>query len=139
MQGLKGMTEAIGEIVTKKDGVFAEQDEEFYAYLAGLIDGEGWVGITRRFDPRYRRGYWEMPIIDVANTNKEVLEIVKERIGFGRIYSQARGTSKPVHHLKFYPTNLRKLLPHIAPYLVIKRDQAEKLARVLELTRTESE
>lgn len=54
------------------------------AYLAGFIDGEGYIGLTnagsKNVSKRIR--------LSITNTNGVVLRYIKDLIGFGSFYSQ---------------------------------------------------
>jgi hypothetical protein len=57
--------------------IAAFSDEAFAAYLAGFTDGEGWLGVT----PHGVR-------ITIANCELQVLEQIRDRLGYGTIKSQ---------------------------------------------------
>jgi len=97
--------------------------QEFIIYLAGFIDGEGSIGISRR-DKTYRT------FCHITNTNKKVLEMIKEMLGFGylktRKESKEHFGEKQVYELNFDKNIMtRKLLKLVYPYLIIKKIQAE--------------
>ena len=87
-----------------------------YAYIAGLIDGEGYIGLTRS------RGLYKARII-ISNCNLELLENAQKIIG-GFI------TKKPVPPDRWYQgynltiINLDNWLTKTIPYLVGKKNKA---------------
>ena len=97
------------------------------AYLAGLIDGEGCICV---FPSRgktngkiYPRG---RPIINIANTHEGVLRWV-ERVAGGRVYQRKELQSgwRPVCVWESGWQHARMVLEACAPYLIIKRRQAD--------------
>ncbi len=50
------------------------------AYIAGIIDGEGCVSLTGRFD-RHGIKKYVTPIIQVANTNFALIELLQKQFG----------------------------------------------------------
>ena len=101
------------------------------AYLAGLIDGEGCIGIAKsskqfRHDAR----------LTIGMTDGEYLTALADELGIGYLYSQKRAQRpgwKRRTCLSFGATACRILLPCVLPYLRLKRRQAELLLEYLEL------
>ena len=60
------------------------------AYIAGIIDGEGTVTLTRT-----HRGENRRPIVSIRSTELPLLQYVRDVIGAGRITSKARART---HH-----------------------------------------
>jgi len=59
------------------------------AYLAGFIDGEGYIGLTfqiKRETSQNSATPRHHPYLIIANNNSSVLFYVKELLGEGRIY-----------------------------------------------------
>lgn len=61
-------------------------NEEFGAYLAGVIDARGTVTVSGRDDAL--RMY---PVILVSHGDKDLLEYIKEIVGSGSIYPHGKG------------------------------------------------
>jgi hypothetical protein len=55
------------------------------AYIAGLIDGEGTVTLSRRHAKDRRQ-----LVVSIANTEIRLLEFVLERVGAGRLRGRER-------------------------------------------------
>jgi len=112
------------------------------AYLAGFIDGEGYVGLTFQIKketsqnsatPRYH------PYLIIANNNSPVLFHIKDIIGEGKIYELKRSSrnQKPGFQYKLTKmSTLETLLPAIEPYLIVKKQQAKLLIRYLNTRRS---
>lgn len=89
------------------------------AYLAGLIDGEGCVGVYVSEKRSYR------PRLSITNTNKEVLDWVAETFG-GYVTTRSNGNGcKTVHRWNAHGATLpAQICAAVLPYLKIKSDQA---------------
>jgi len=87
---------------------------EIAAYLAGLIDGEGTVTLSRRHANEHRQ-----LVISIANTERAMLEFVLEQIGAGKI--TGKRTVSAAHTASYcYSISNRQalsLLEQISPYL----------------------
>lgn len=106
------------------------------AYVAGAIDGEGHIGITRR-----RAGLveWQRSAqfrcnITIANTNKAWLEELQRWVG-GLVHRTSVATERRREGfvLAFNGTHAKALLMRVAPYLLMKRRQSEIALRYYEV------
>lgn len=87
------------------------------AWIAGFIDGEGWVGMAKqvrenRPSPTYRAQ------VKGSNTNKAALNFCVQRHG-GKVL-----TGQVVYQWSPPAATIRQLLIDILPYLIIKKEQA---------------
>jgi hypothetical protein len=48
------------------------------AWLAGLLEGEGWFGRVKRAGTRYGRFYYRIPIVQVAMNDEDVVRRIGE-------------------------------------------------------------
>jgi len=96
------------------------------AYLAGLIDGDGYIGILRRRAPRLRVGYAYQAHVEVSSVFEEFLRGIQEMVGSGCWKRMQRGykSHRPVYHVTFTPNTVRWLLPLLIPHLRLKKAQA---------------
>jgi len=92
-------------------------------YLAGLIDGEGYIGCEGK---KYVKA-----IINIANTYKPLIEILHNEFGGSmreyidkRSYKSGR-FRKPVYHWIIRNSQAEKILRECYPYLIIKKEQAK--------------
>ena len=121
----------------RKGGYYKELDfskikNEELAYLAGIIDGEGWFEFD---DGKRKRPCWK---IGVINTSLELLNWIQERIG-GLIRKRKRVKKingneyrKQTYAYCLYgikPTC--SLLKALFPYLIVKRKKAREMLDVL--------
>ena len=91
------------------------------AYLAGIIDGEGTVTLSRR-----KPNQTPSPNVSVSNSNLPMLRWIKNNVG-GCISTKKRYQS---HHRQTYVWALSydkalSLLRKIEKYLIIKKPQAK--------------
>jgi hypothetical protein len=95
------------------------------AYIAGLIDGEGTVTLTRHHKGESRR-----LVVSVANTELKLLRFLVERIGTGRITKKC--TTSDRHTPSFcYAVRSRQalaLLQQVTPYLLSYKRQRALMA-----------
>ncbi|ARK32008.1 LAGLIDADG family homing endonuclease [Halalkalibacter krulwichiae] len=95
------------------------------AYLAGIIDGEGTITLTKMNKTGNRR-----PIISIASTDKELLDYIQNLIGG---YITTKKNYKPGTHKDSYVLTIKKkqavffLLEATLPFLRItpKKERAE--------------
>lgn len=100
--------------------------EEEKAYIAGIIDGEGSITLTR-----FHKNQYPSPCVSVSSTTIELLEYLKSLIGKGKI-NKKKNYNKEKHKDSFtYSINYNNaidLLENIQPYLIIKQ---KKLRAIL--------
>ena len=104
------------------------------AYLAGLIDGEGWVGLCRRkrsWKPDMERSYYLRPVISIDMMKRECLDKVHKALGVQVEQVKREGY---IYRLRLYPSTLRWLCPLLLPHLVLKRRQAEIIIEFLSVS-----
>lgn len=110
------------------------------AYLAGIIDGEGWVGLQKRLD---RRWVTYKPALRVTNTDANLINHIYEiweRIGVdGHIYENEQNPSVPngkqIMNLQLNKqSDIKRVLEAVIPYLVSKKARAVMLLRFLDKT-----
>jgi len=94
------------------------------AYIAGLIDGEGSITLTRRHSSDQRQ-----LVVAISNTEHALLAFVQTIVGAGRITSKARYCE---HHSASYAYAISnrqalKLLRQIEPYLRSYKSRRAKL------------
>lgn len=94
------------------------------AYMAGYIDGEGcirWGGST--------------PRISLQSCNPYPLKFVQNLFPHAKVIMESRRTkrNKPVYRLEYNGIHTINLLNTVVPYLIEKKDQAEKLIQIYQL------
>src|SRR2546427_2804199 len=105
------------------------------SYLAGLIDGDGHIGLHRRRTDRTRSGYNYQAHVEIASVDEQFLREVQQLIGGGCWKRKQQGfkSHKPCYHLTITPNTLRRVLPIITPHLRLKRERALALLEALDL------
>lgn len=102
-------------------------NEQFYAYLAGFLDGDGCFGLIKHKNPRVKRGFSWYPHLSIGQISKEYLEWLKDKIG-GFIINQ-----HPMYILVLTSGYIRPILPKVLPYLRRKKEEAELLSEAVYL------
>jgi len=101
-------------------------------YIAGFLDGEGYVGLEKKKDNRIKRGYSIRFRIELSNKNKTLLEEIRKRYG-GRLW--LKSNKEDCWQLTFgNRKDCIKLLEDILPYLLIKKAKSKKLLEYLKRT-----
>ncbi|MDA4114262.1 MAG: hypothetical protein OK474_09470 [Thaumarchaeota archaeon] len=99
------------------------------AWLAGVVDGEGSIFLSKVTHPAYRRGFFYRPQIEVSNSNRSFLVRVMEIIGEGTVQPARKGGESLRTRWEYSAASgvLRAILPQILPYMVIKGETAGKI------------
>jgi len=101
---------------------------EFSAYMAGLIDGDGSIMIVKNgSENRY------IPTIVFSNTDLELVNFLNDMLGefginSGITRNKQRGMGKkPIYLLNIKCINAYQLAKNINKYLILKKKQSEKV------------
>jgi hypothetical protein len=113
--------------------------ETDWAYFAGMLDGEGHLGIFRHYktnskDSCSRRGYEIETRMGVSNMNHDNIKQLQLMIGLGNITlinNKREYGVAVVSDLRFGPNNQREILPKVIPYLQQKKEQAQIIVEFL--------
>lgn len=112
------------------------------AYLGGLLDGEGYIGLTRktRKSGCYKGNHLVHARMVIGITAIEI-ESIQREYGLGKVYrSKARKAwHKDRLDWTFRASEMKQLLPKLLPYLKIKKRQAELLIEYFGLPRTKDD
>lgn len=109
-------------------------------YLAGLIDGEGTIRITRALRK------WYAPFIQITNTDKTVMDWLQEvfgKKGIGHLYVEKK-RRKPHYKLKYVYNiasvqGVKQILEQIIDILKIKKRQALLVLKFIKLKERKSD
>lgn len=119
------------------------EDKTKWSYLAGMVDGEGCIGMWRT-QARHKeyatngKTYSSFNLrIQIYNTSLELMKWLVAN--FGGTY-QIRKNAKQEHKDSYNwrpkgENNTKKMLLGMLPYLVIKREQAQLALKYIELPR----
>jgi hypothetical protein len=110
------------------------QKELCHAYVAGIIDGEGCLTITRHKSKTSKIGFRFCPYLDVSNTDLQLLKDLQEYFSVGSIRAKKMNASnrKQGYSWTVWGQQIRKVLVPIFPYLRLKRDRAILLLSYLD-------
>ena len=89
------------------------------AYIAGIIDGEGSIMLTR-----FHKNEYHSPCVSISSTDMELLEWIKNTTKMGRIINKKNYNEEKYLDSYTYRViydNAIKLLKQIEPYLIINR------------------
>jgi hypothetical protein len=105
------------------------------AYIAGIVDGEGWIGIHElgRGGGKAPRGKYRV-CVDVANTNKDIVDFLHTRLGGVCCFCKGKGRAKD--HWKWRVSTWKALaaLDAIHEYLIAKKQQSKLCRRIQRYT-----
>lgn len=89
------------------------------AYIAGLLDADGCIIIQQK---KTNSIMW----INITNTDRNVLEWIVERVGFGKVSSRNRDDKwKTIYEYCAYGSNAAGFLYAIYPWLQIKKERTK--------------
>lgn len=96
------------------------------AYIAGLIDGEGTVGIYRKNPKKPTHSWAFRERVAISNSNLKALEYVNQFFP-GTMAKNTRYSEKhsPMWRLEYHVLRAVPILEAVLPYMIIKREQAE--------------
>ena len=97
--------------------------DTIYAYIAGLIDGEGCISIRKC---RQGQFIYYKPMIEVGMVNKEPIKLLEKTFGNSAWYEVVpTGKRKLIcHKWRVTGTNCLPVLNTILPYIIVKKEQA---------------
>ena len=107
-------------------------------YLAGILDGEGYIGIVKA-SPQINNGekhHRYCPRVTVVNTSKVLIDALKNNylgnIGDRPLVSPRH---KKSYSFNFSMTEIKRLLPRVKNKLLIKKRQAELVLALIKTFR----
>lgn len=105
----------------------ATLDPAKLGWVAGIVDGEGYIGVVANRS----RGYLAlMPRVDISSTTREMQDALRSILGFGLVYEKKKRAHRPNERLQFCwaiwsAPCVGSFLKAIEPYLVVKRRVAK--------------
>ena len=111
-------------------------DEFIFAYCAGIVDGEGYVGIKRSTYGMRKRDDVKSPTfserVQIRMSDRNVLELFQKVFGGAltdekKVYQSRSGfkTGKKMYCYRATDRVAANLIQSIFPYLIVKRKQAD--------------
>lgn len=94
------------------------------AYLAGLIDGEGYVGI-KKTSPKNCAGPRYMERVQVRMVHEPAIRLLAETLGGNYYREKAHANNgKPLYCYQASDAKACVVLQRLLPYLLVKRESA---------------
>ena len=95
------------------------------AYIAGIVDGEGTITLSRLHRNEQRR-----IVVSISNNERDLLEYVQQTVGAGRISNKRtyRAAHAPSFHYQISSRQALALLEQITPYLRTYKSRRARLA-----------
>lgn len=109
-----------------------DEPEAQLIYLAGIVDGEGHICLTRQTKRKNGNVYYhDSPRIIVSNTNLELLEWLTDNFG-GSYYTSKKPSDryKQCYAWSLVGRNAIELGKRLEPYLIVKREQLKRIIGV---------
>ncbi len=114
-----------------EQGKINKLSETEKAYIAGMIDADGCVGIAKNKGRWVRFEYNFNVRVVVANSNLELIFKLRDIIGAGT--SAVRESKNPkwraVHHYQITGLKAQALLKEVVPYMIVKRERSKELLK----------
>ena len=107
-------------------------DNNKLAYITGIIDGEGYIGIKR--DHVKGRGinpvFYER--ISIASNSKDILEFISNFLGVGKMYIHKHSKLSKKAYWSWETSNLKAVyvIKMIYPFLRIKKPEADLVLKL---------
>jgi len=107
------------------------------SYLAGFIDGEGYIALKVHKNKSNGNLYYT-PILKIAQTDESIICWLKESFGgwyYKREYKED-SHSKDSYYWTLTGTNLKPFLQKVCPYLKLKKKQCELVLKKIKMQET---
>jgi len=101
---------------------------EELAYVAGLLDGEGYIGIARMARDQYKHGVNYTPMVKLVSTHEPLVSYLIERFGGNRSHRVFPSHRNSRDAFEWGIRSRRRVLPflkQIRPWLRVKADAAD--------------
>ena len=99
-------------------------------YLAGFLDGEGYIGLEKHTDKRLKRKWTVRYRVTLTNQHKGLMEELHKEYGGSLIKKPNQKECWALEICK--KSDISKLLKGVMPYLIIKNKKAEELLNFIE-------
>jgi len=106
----------------------------YWAYIAGILDGEGYVGIlVKNPHPPSGSAQFYAPRVEIYNTHKGLIEAIQKQAGGLFCTIKRKHAKRPQYHLLFHSLrSIATFLKEVMPYLIVKKPHAELLLKYCE-------
>jgi hypothetical protein len=104
-----------------------------YAYIAGMLDGEGYLGLTKYNQDRYKTKYSYKARVIISNCNLGMLKWIRKNFG-GYITKKTRnGRINWTQGYNLQIGSCHQWLPKVVPYMIGKKNKAILLLEAIKL------
>lgn len=103
---------------------------QFYAYLAGFLDGDGSIYVRAKPNSSYKYGYQIAPYVAFfQSVTCEAFPEMVAKIGYGRLRLRKDG----IHEFTINKqAEIKDFLEKVSPYLLLKPAQAKLMIEILD-------
>jgi len=114
--------------------IIFKDEESKWAWLAGLVDSEGYIGLDKVEAPT-NYGYCFLPRLVIDSTSRLIIETLKRNFD---AYITERKPKCLRHKTAFYYTltprkGLRTVLTNILNYLIVKKEQSKLMIKSIDI------
>lgn len=103
-----------------------ELDSSWWAYLAGIIDGEGTICIAHKNRKKHKESRYHQPYLSITQADVPYIEWLYGVLGeLGNIHIRFKGQHRIQCSWNIYSGKAVAVLERVLPYLRIKKLQAE--------------
>ena len=96
------------------------------AYAAGLMDGEGYIGIKCSERDKIQRSRSHRVYVSLGNTDEKMVKFMLDKFGGTYYYAERKASnSKPMYTWKLSAISAVTFLGQVLPYLITKKERAE--------------
>jgi hypothetical protein len=102
---------------------------ELLAYMAGVTDSDGWIGINRSLTrPQRRANARYQPQVTIVNTSMALMELFQSEFGGSIVRRQkVKENHKQTYYWRLGDRKAAAYCEQILPYLLVKKEQAKLL------------
>ena len=101
-------------------------ETEILAYTAGIVDGEGYIGIRKGKPTTSRKNFSYDLTVAIAMTDKEIIDWLHGTFGGGSCFSKLRDPKhKPAHRWAIWNNKAEIFLRSIQPFIRVKANQVK--------------
>ena len=94
-------------------------------YLAGFLDGEGYIGINRHAKIKDKYQQFDLRV-EIVNCDQVVIQRIAKKLGLEIIRREWRKVNwKPSYRASIGGNRAARLLRRLLPYLIVKKKQAK--------------
>ena len=103
--------------------------EAMYAYLAGFLDADGAIMATIEKHKEMKFGFRVRVVVKITQKNREILDWFCQTFKVGKVYRNRTTYDWMIKD----KSEIRKILEDAKPYLRVKKIQAEKVLKIIDM------